>query len=446
MLPNFGFPSSQNHAHGEVELCRENLNAIGKHPQCCRKIIVLKRKFRDEFVKFREKIQNDDNAKKRNAMPEMQSTNNPGSELNNQKEKCRVPLSESVGVGDCCGSIQKDSNTTSTSKRPIIEAETSSTSHEVKPSLMQQSSLLQEKASAVSSSKSRRETCVICNTVRKNVGNQKACASVTKCVESIQKLRQAATTLNDTALLSKLENSVKVPYHPTCLLIYKRKSIKIANEQPGSGPWHSSRQLHKEAFDSLSVTIRREIIENGKVLYLSELFEWYRALLQEFQGKKLPNENLSLGDVPKGECNIPKELLSFVSKIVQGPDSRRQDSEDDLPKLMLLCFNSQTFIDDSQRQVVYYLPPLNSSPTSNAMVHETMDRAKDIAAQCNQEVIIVTYDLGVAKIAMQIQKAAVLAFYCLFINLGSLNHFLAYFKALGKFIESAGLIEVVVQA
>ena len=51
------FRRQKNHAHGEVELYRENLNEIDKHLQCYKKIIVLKRKFRDDFVKFCEKLQ-----------------------------------------------------------------------------------------------------------------------------------------------------------------------------------------------------------------------------------------------------------------------------------------------------------------------------------------------------------------------------------------------------
>ncbi|XP_033215671.1 uncharacterized protein LOC117172046 [Belonocnema kinseyi] len=96
----------KDHAYGEVEWYRENLNEMGKHPHCYKKIIVLKGKFRDNFAKFRVKLQ--------------------------------------------------DSTTASTTKQSSIEAETSSTTHEEDPSLMQDSSLLQKKTLATSSSKSRR--------------------------------------------------------------------------------------------------------------------------------------------------------------------------------------------------------------------------------------------------------------------------------------------------
>lgn len=55
------------------------------------------------------------------------------------------------------------------------------------------------------------------------------------------------------------------------------------------------------------------------------------------------------------------------------------------------------------KQIVDYLPQINSSPTSYTIVHEPMIQALRIAEKCHQEHIIVSYDLAIAKMAMQIQ-------------------------------------------
>ena len=57
---------------------------------------------------------------------------------------------------------------------------------------------------------------------------------------------------------------------------------------------------------------------------------------------------------------------------------------------------------DAQENV-YYLPQINLTPTSTAMVRETLKRAQQRAAECNITSISVTYDLPIAKIALEIK-------------------------------------------
>ena len=78
-------------------------------------------------------------------------------------------------------------------------------------------------------------------------------------------------------------------------------------------------------------------------------------------------------------------------------------------------------------QKVWYLPQINQSPTSNAVVRETMKRSVQLASECAKPAIAVTYDLAIAKIAMRIQENESPTFDMLFIALGAFHVILAFF-------------------
>lgn len=103
---------------------------------------------------------------------------------------------------------------------------------------------------------------------------------------------------------------------------------------------------------------------------------------------------------------------------------------------MWIGFNNNITIDNSRRQIIDYLPQINSSPTSYTIVHDTMIQALKIAQECHQEHIIVTYDLDIARMAMQIQLTEKPKFDNLFIYLGAFHTEMVFFKALGKYIST----------
>ncbi|KAG5887454.1 hypothetical protein JTB14_017310 [Gonioctena quinquepunctata] len=113
---------------------------------------------------------------------------------------------------------------------------------------------------------------------------------------------------------------------------------------------------------------------------------------------------------------------------------------------MWLGYNCLISIDLSEKQKIEYLPPINSSPTSYAIVNETLVMANEIAEKCQQEQIIVTYDLAIAKMAMKIQEKEKPKFDKVFVNLGAFHMEMAFFKAIGKYIDGSGLVEILVQA
>ncbi|CAH1114941.1 unnamed protein product [Psylliodes chrysocephalus] len=81
------------------------------------------------------------------------------------------------------------------------------------------------------------------------------------------------------------------------------------------------------------------------------------------------------------------------------------------------------------------MPSINSSPTFYNIVYETLAIVKEVADQCHQDQIIVTYDLAIAKMAMHIQSVENPKFNGLFINLGGFHMQLAFFKAVGKAVS-----------
>ena len=84
------------------------------------------------------------------------------------------------------------------------------------------------------------------------------------------------------------------------------------------------------------------------------------------------------------------------------------------------------------------MSPINQSPTSDSVVAETLNRAQKVAIECGKESVAVTYDLAIAKKAMQIQSTENPIYDNVFINLGRFHIEMSFFKVLGKYIEESG--------
>lgn len=113
---------------------------------------------------------------------------------------------------------------------------------------------------------------------------------------------------------------------------------------------------------------------------------------------------------------------------------------------MWVGFNSSLLSDnDNLQQRVSYLTPINESPTNKSVVLETMRQSQKIC-EVKQSSIQVTYDLAIAKVALQLQVTNKPSFDNLFIHLGPFHIMMAYFKALGKVIIDCGLTNIMVQS
>lgn len=92
------------------------------------------------------------------------------------------------------------------------------------------------------------------------------------------------------------------------------------------------------------------------------------------------------------------------------------------------AWNSQRIIDPNPVQNIGYLPNINLSPTSDAVVLKTLKNALSIAEECGQKYIIVTYDLAIACKAYKIQADMSPDFDRVFITLGAFHIQLSFFK------------------
>lgn len=109
-------------------------------------------------------------------------------------------------------------------------------------------------------------------------------------------------------------------------------------------------------------------------------------------------------------------------------------------------YNSMIYQDNSVKQKISYLTTINASPTNISVVLETMRQAQQIAEECQEEFMEVTYDLAIAKVALQIQSTEKPKFNNLFVHLGSFHVMMAYFKAVGKLIDNCGITNIMENA
>ena len=113
---------------------------------------------------------------------------------------------------------------------------------------------------------------------------------------------------------------------------------------------------------------------------------------------------------------------------------------------MWVGFNSIILKHNSSKQKVSYLMPINKSPTDKSVVIETMRRALKIAEECKENYAQLTYDLGIAQIAMVIKSEEKDEFRKLFIHLGGFHITMAFFKVVGTFIDGCGLTTILIEA
>lgn len=182
-------------------------------------------------------------------------------------------------------------------------------------------------------------------------------------------------------------------------------------------------------------------------------FEGTDTPIQDYTGKPKLKANLlpidhELRKINDTSYNIARKLDKcwVLSKYYQVPRTP-----------MWVGFNSLVVVDNSIKQRVSYLTPINESPTDRKVVAATLQMSQKIAKECKQPEIQVSYDLAIAKLAYQIQshekfKANLLTtqitpkYQNLFIHLGAFHIQSAYFKAIGKFIDDCGFTYMMVES
>ena len=109
-------------------------------------------------------------------------------------------------------------------------------------------------------------------------------------------------------------------------------------------------------------------------------------------------------------------------------------------------FISQFIVDDLPLQRLCYNDVIFRSPTNNDVVRKTIVRTLKIASEKNQEFAVVTYDLAIASKAYAIQALKEPRFGKLLILLGNFHMELAFFGAVGTFLNGSGIETVLAES
>ena len=89
-------------------------------------------------------------------------------------------------------------------------------------------------------------------------------------------------------------------------------------------------------------------------------------------------------------------------------------------------------------QKIAYMENNPHQPKQLDVVAETLRKSQAVAEECGEQYAVVTYDLAIAKPALQIQCQESPMYDNVFICFGALHIALAYFGCLGYFIEGSG--------
>ena len=89
-------------------------------------------------------------------------------------------------------------------------------------------------------------------------------------------------------------------------------------------------------------------------------------------------------------------------------------------------------------QRIGYMENINHPPTQLDVIVETLCISQKVAEECGEKYAIVTYDLAIAKPALQIQSQESPTYDNVFICFGAFHISLAYFGCLGNFVDGSG--------
>ncbi|XP_071577048.1 uncharacterized protein [Temnothorax nylanderi] len=192
--------------------------------------------------------------------------------------------------------------------------------------------------------------------------------------------------------------------------------------------WDNFDSHNEDAVVSLQNTRKRRMFEPINVDFPRD------AKKYKINCQLIPNDDRSRDQIPE-DLSTFKELniawiLSYALNVPNTP--------------MWVYFNAKIIQDESRIQKIAYLTQINESPTDINVVKETMRRSLTLANECGKMYMQVTYDLAIAKIAYKIQSEEKEEFKQLFIHLSAFHIIMAYFKAVGKFINGCGITNMLV--
>ena len=103
-----------------------------------------------------------------------------------------------------------------------------------------------------------------------------------------------------------------------------------------------------------------------------------------------------------------------------------------------VAWNSIFTTDHLPRQTICYLQNICLPPTRMDVIAETLKIAQQVATECKEEYAVVTYDLGIAKPASQLQAQESPKYDNVFVMFGAFHIMMTYFSCIGQFIDGSG--------
>ncbi|XP_074104088.1 uncharacterized protein LOC141530711 [Cotesia typhae] len=257
------FRKEKKFKHGDLQFDVAIANEKGYHRDCLKKITVLKSKHKDAYEAFFVS----------QPIPHFSTIpSNPG------------PSTSSATRIESSISELPDTNmeTHGITSEKVIG---SSPSLEESPMEIEEASDVRCDDNSVTVPE-KKSACIFCGSYSKRSGKKQTHVIYSQNQSTINNILQAAQTLNDIRLQSKIEGQNSVAYHSVCFSTYLVKFKRQSTDRVDDDGWHNNRDLHKKAFKKIIVFIEEKIIKMKKVLYLTQLLSRYKALLVEFgEGK-----------------------------------------------------------------------------------------------------------------------------------------------------------------
>lgn len=136
-------------------------------------------------------------------------------------------------------------------------------------------------------------------------------ATTTRSRDDINTFVQYAKVLNDAPLLERLQNTNAVDYHTSCKTLYQKRCDQKVKQTGPQGEWNDSTKFLVEGLESLSVFLQKEVLQDGKIYFLQDVYVRYQYILTEISD--LPKEEFSYFTVQMLHDTILKQHGGEIS-------------------------------------------------------------------------------------------------------------------------------------
>ncbi len=109
-------------------------------------------------------------------------------------------------------------------------------------------------------------------------------------------------------------------------------------------------------------------------------------------------------------------------------------------------WNSVFTSDPLPPQTVGYMQNIGLPPTRSDVVKETVTQSLKVTDECGEKYIPITYDLGIAKPALQLQDSFKPKFYRAFVMFGAFHIMYRCLEVLGYYLDGSGADSILVES